>query len=108
MQPLQALAHDHTQLDDADLAWLQLLQADWQILADLSFADLLLYVPEKEVPPKPCRFVVLAQMRPTTSQTLYREDQLGLVVDEEERPLVARAWRLGQIIDGDVPASPRG
>ncbi len=103
-----------THLEGPGLAHIQRLTASWGFLADLSFADLLLYVPERAAsagapgPPSPCRFVVLAQMRPTTSQTLYRDDQLGLVVDENERPLVARAWTLGQIIDGDVAASPRG
>ena len=34
------LVRAHTDLDDEDVAWLQLLLADWQIVADLSFADL--------------------------------------------------------------------
>ncbi|PZR79861.1 MAG: ATPase, partial [Candidatus Aeolococcus gillhamiae] len=94
-----------TDLDAAALAHLQRLVASWGFLADLSFADLLLFVPQKqEASP---RFVVMGQMRPTTSQTLYREDQLGVVVDETQRPLVARAWRLGQIIDAEVEASAR-
>ncbi|HEX3393191.1 MAG TPA: histidine kinase N-terminal domain-containing protein [Acidimicrobiales bacterium] len=108
-----------TDLDGSALAHIQRLTASWGFLADLSFADLLLYVPEKaevaeepgaadgDGPVPPRRFVILAQMRPTTSQTLYREDQLGLVVDAGERPMVARAWQLGQIIDGDAVASPR-
>ena len=37
---LPELAQAYTDLDDDDVAWLQLLQADWQIIADLSFADL--------------------------------------------------------------------
>ena len=36
----------HTDLDDADLSWLQLIMADWQIIADLSFADLVLWLPD--------------------------------------------------------------
>ncbi|MGI9021674.1 MAG: sensor histidine kinase [Acidimicrobiales bacterium] len=106
MASLDVLART-TELEGPALAHVQRLTASWGFLADLSFADLLLYVPEKEVPGGPCRYIVLAQMRPTTSQTLYREDQLGVVVDENERPLVSRAFKLGQIIDGDVPAGPR-
>ncbi|MGI8778347.1 MAG: sensor histidine kinase [Acidimicrobiales bacterium] len=108
-----------TDLDGSALAHIQRLTASWGFLADLSFADLLLYVPHRpdrldgpDLPDadgssQPSRFVVLAQMRPTTSQTLYRDDQLGLVIDADDRPMVARAWRLGQIIDGDAEASPR-
>ena len=44
MPTLSELAQSHTELDSDDVEWLQLLMADWQILADLSFADLLLWV----------------------------------------------------------------
>ena len=33
---------------------------------------------------------------------MYRADWIGTVVDEEERPLVARAFRLGEIIEGEA------
>ena len=45
---LTELVRSHTDLDDEDVAWLQLLQADWQIIADLSFADLVLWLPDRE------------------------------------------------------------
>ena len=45
---LTELVRSHTDLDDDDVAWLQLLQADWQIIADLSFADLVLWLPDRE------------------------------------------------------------
>jgi len=51
---------------------------------------------------------VLGQMRPTTNQTLHREDLVGRIIDEVERPLVARAWRLGQIVDGEITIAPHG
>ena len=94
-----------TSLEPPALAHIQRLVASWGFLADLCFADLLLYVPERTDDGSAQRFVVVGQIRPTTSQTLYREDRVGDVVDEEESPLLARAWRLGQIIDGDVPAT---
>ena len=46
--------------------------------------------------------MVLGQIRPTTSQTLYRHDLLGEQTDEVERPLIARSLRLGEIIEGEV------
>jgi hypothetical protein len=42
------IARAHTDLDADELAWLQLLLADWQIIADLSFADLVLWLPDRE------------------------------------------------------------
>ena len=36
MPSLPELVRAHTDLDDDDVAWLQLLMADWQILADLA------------------------------------------------------------------------
>jgi two-component sensor histidine kinase len=97
-----------TALDAPPLAHLQRLVASWGFLADLCFADLLLYVPERAEGGETRRFVILGQMRPTTSQTLYRDDRVGAVVGAAQRPLVARAWRLGQIIDGEVVVTPRG
>src|SRR6185295_10368144 len=47
-------------------------------------------------------FVVLAHVRPTTGQTLYPADLVGTVVEELERPVVARAWRKGEIVGGDT------
>ncbi|HEY8479689.1 MAG TPA: histidine kinase N-terminal domain-containing protein, partial [Spirillospora sp.] len=45
MPTLSDLVRDHTDLTEADLEWLHALVSDWQLLADLSFADLLLWVP---------------------------------------------------------------
>lgn len=88
-------------VDDGQ-AHLQRLMATWGILADLSRADLVLFVPA--TPGDPSRLVVHGQMRPTTGQTLYHEDLVGLVVTEADRPLVVRAWRLGEIVEGEANA----
>jgi two-component sensor histidine kinase len=95
-----------TALEGPALAHLQRLVGTWGLLSDLCFADLLLFVPVDDPPGS--RFVILGQIRPTTSQTLYREDQIGKVFDAFDRPLVARAWRLGDIIDGEVDLTPAG
>jgi len=88
-------------------AHLQRLMAVWGILADLSFSDLLLVVPRHDGP-EPAGFVVVGQMRPTTGQTVHGDDLVGLAVDESERPLVSRAWQLGQIVEGEVTVDGRG
>jgi two-component sensor histidine kinase len=98
---LVELAQTHTGVTGDQLAHLQRLVASWNVLADLSFADLLLLVPiEGE---EGHRFMVLDQVRPMTGQTLYPQDMVETLVDEVERPLVTRAWRLGEIVEGDAP-----
>src|SRR4051812_799658 len=79
------------------------------MLADLCFADLLLFVPVAAGGGGGGgRFIVLGRRGPTTSQTLHREDLVGRIIDEVERPLVARAWRLGEIVEGEITMTARG
>ncbi|HEX3426458.1 MAG TPA: histidine kinase N-terminal domain-containing protein [Acidimicrobiales bacterium] len=99
MATMAELARDYTDLDGPTLSHLQRLVASWGMLSDLCFADLLLFVP---VAGSADQFVVLGQVRPTTSQTLHRDDLVGHVIDEVERPLVARCWRLASIVEGEV------
>jgi len=92
------LARDHTALDLADLEWLHLIVADWQMVADLSFADLVLWVPTADE----TRYVAVAQMRPNTGPTSYPDDLVGHVVPRGKRPLLDQALDEGRIIrDGD-------
>jgi len=80
---------------DADL--LHRLVGEWQLLADLSFADLLLFVPVT----LDC-FVAVAQIRPTTGPTAYQDDLLGLVVDAADRPQLPQAMLERRIVrEGD-------
>jgi two-component system, sensor histidine kinase PdtaS len=99
MPSLAELARFHTEVSPAGVAHLQRLVAGWGLLADLCFADLLLFAPTTGSDGS--RFIVMGQVRPTTSQTVYRADWIGTTVDADERPLVARAYRLGEIIEGE-------
>jgi two-component sensor histidine kinase len=95
---LSAIARRHTALADADIAWLQLLQADWQIIADLSFADLVLWLPDRSGE----GFVAGAQVRPTTGPTAYVDDIVGSTIAFGRRPLIDAAYELGRIMrEGD-------
>jgi two-component system, sensor histidine kinase PdtaS len=84
------LLGDRTGLDDEAVNHLQLLLADWQILADLSFADLLLLVPFVEDDGSPA-YLCAGQMRPYTAQTIYQEDLVGQVIPRRMRPMAGRA-----------------
>jgi two-component sensor histidine kinase len=99
---LDELAHSRTGIHGGDLAHLERGAAAWRPLADLSFADLLLLAPIAGEDGH--RFVVLAQVRPVTGQTSYPQDLVGTVVDEVERPLLARCWREAAIVESDTPA----
>jgi two-component sensor histidine kinase len=100
------LARRRTGLDREQLEHLQRLMASWGMLADLSFSDLLLLVPAEGSPEAgaagAARFVVVGQMRPTTSQTLYRDDLVGTLLTEADRATLTRAYRTGVITEGEL------
>ncbi|WUH97156.1 PAS domain-containing sensor histidine kinase [Spirillospora sp. NBC_00431] len=122
MPTLTDLVRDRSELTDADLEWLHALVSDWQLLADLSFADLLLWVPLRSADALPADatsrrarkapppdgdatvpgWVAIAQMRPTTGPTAYPEDLVGKVVRTGRRGLIDVAWRERRIVrEGD-------
>lgn len=83
---------------DSDHEHLQRLMTAWTLLADLAFSDLLLLV---EDPGDPDELVVVGQIRPTTSQTMHREDLVGERVPVRAHPLAASALRSGSITEGE-------
>lgn len=103
MATLAELVREHTGTDGPVTAHLQRLVAGWGMLADLCFADLLLFVPERGTD----RFAVVGQVRPATNQTLHLADMVGQVLSPEDRPLVARAFELGSVVEGEVAIRSR-
>lgn len=97
MATLEDLTAKSTLTPD-DLNRLRALISEWQLLADLSFADLLLWVPLRENPKSwPEGHVVVAQMRPTTAATVYPKDLIGNRVRWGERPWVDAALSDGEL-----------
>jgi two-component sensor histidine kinase len=95
---LLALARAHTNLSTADVGWLSMLLADWQIIADLSFADLVLWLPDKGG----TGYWAGGQMRPTTGPTALVDDIVGSFLEAGKRPLLDSALRDGRIArEGD-------
>jgi two-component system, sensor histidine kinase PdtaS len=78
---------------------LRSLCSSWQVLADLSFSDLLLYVPTRDRDV----YEICAQLRPFTSQTLYPNDMVRTTVSQPEQPVVERAYREGLIWSQQEP-----
>jgi two-component system, sensor histidine kinase PdtaS len=92
---LNDLARRRTSLSDADLEWLHALVSDWQLLADLSFADLVLWAPVRDG----SGWLAIAQMRPTTGPTSLQDDVVGTFARPEDQRLLEaarderRVWR---------------
>ena len=98
MPSLKALARAHTDLSREDVEWLSLLLADWQIIADLSFADLVLWLPARDG----SGYWAGGQMRPTTGPTAFVDDIVGEFLHAGRRPLLDSALREGRIArEGD-------
>ena len=97
MSTLGELARARTDLQPADVDWLHRLVGEWQLVADLSFADLLLRVRTREG-----SWLTVAHMRPTTGPTIHPQDVVGVEVTGPEASRVERAWSGGGIVrEGD-------
>jgi len=95
---LDDVARSHTSRTAAEVAWLHRLVSDWQLLADLSFADLVLWLPDADG----LGYWAGAQMRPTTGTTAYVDDLIGGFVPHGRRPLIDQAFTSGRICrEGD-------
>lgn len=86
MSTLEDLVEQHCELQAEDIQWLQLLLEDWESLADLSFSDVVLWVPTKDA-----AFVAVAHARPATAATMFYRDVVGDFVREDWAELAARA-----------------
>ncbi|NBO80413.1 MAG: ATPase, partial [Actinobacteria bacterium] len=100
MPTLVELTTHHTQLGDEDVEHLSSLIAEWGMLADISFADLILYAPV--VTASGTNWLVVAQVRAATGQTLYHTDLVGEYVDDNDRPYIAAAAQTTQIQKGEI------
>ena len=78
MSALNDLLAAHTALTQDDADHLQSLVSEWQLLADLSFADLVLWVPTTGGD-----YLCVAQVRPTTGPTAYQRDLVETTADDE-------------------------
>ena len=103
--PLE-LAYRNAGLDPQARQHLERLMASWNLLADLCFSDLLLYVPTDRLAggePRQANthFVAIGQVRPTTNPTLFEIDLVGQVVSQRQLPLALEALQTGTISVGE-------
>jgi two-component sensor histidine kinase len=91
---LNELVRTHSDLGPADVEWLHLLVGDWQMLSDLSFADLVLWVRDQDAD----GWVAVAHCRPSTGPTVYHDDLVGTRSPSGRRDQLDRAWTTRRVI----------
>lgn len=91
MSNLHELLRKTGSLSAKEREWLHLLVGDWQIIADLAFADLVLWVPDAH------GFTAVAHARPATGTTVHHEDVVDHRLPEARRSLLERTMKLGKI-----------
>jgi two-component sensor histidine kinase len=108
---LRDLVEEHTSLIPAEVEHLHRLAGDWQLVSDLSFADLLMWAKTASSGPGKDEYICVAHVRPTTASTTYADDQVGrLASGADAAHLViaatqGRIWREGDPVwYGDTPA----
>ena len=80
------------------------LVADWQLLSDLSFADLILWVPiRRDIKLWPTGHVAVAHIRPTTAATVFAHDVIGNEVSWGSHPTLDEALSSGEIGSSSEP-----
>ncbi|HYB82347.1 MAG TPA: sensor histidine kinase [Mycobacterium sp.] len=90
MSTLGDLLAEHTVLPGNAVDHLHAVVGEWQLLADLSFADYLMWVRRDDG-----MLVCVAQCRPNTAPTVLQTDSVGTVVAADRLPLVAGTFDSG-------------
>ncbi len=98
MSTLSDLVQAQGRSSQADIVWLHSLVGDWQLLADLAFADIVLWVPSADH-----SFVAVAHARPSSSATLFYRDFVGQVIKPEWKSQVTDAFVTARIVDTATP-----
>lgn len=100
MSTLSELNRKHGNANSSDIEWLNLLIADWQLIADLAFADLVLWVPTPDG-----SFVAAGHARPSSAATIFYRDISGEKVRKEWAGPIQKAFASGKIVHVEAPDS---
>src|SRR6516164_5012814 len=93
MSTLGELLAEHTVLPGKAVDHLHAVVGEWQLLADLSFADYLMWVRRDDGV-----LVCVAQCRPNTAPTVLQTDAVGSVITADRLPLVADTFASGMAV----------
>ena len=98
------LAYSHTALSVKDRERLSELISEWQLLADLSFSDLILWVPKrKDYLSWPEGHIAIAHIRPTTAPTVFAQDVIGQELTWGKNSRIDQSLSTGSIIRDSEP-----
>lgn len=85
-------------LSNAEQAHISALLAQWRMLSDLSFSDLVLWIPQrKDRKNWPDGFIATAQIRPTTAATVFTNDLVGSKINWGSNTELDQALSTGEI-----------
>ena len=94
MSTLSQLISDHGVPNKANIEWLTRLQSEWQLVADLLFADLVLWVPTKDG-----SFIAVGHARPSSAATVFYRDISGQPIRKEWLAPVKQAFESAEIVE---------
>ncbi len=103
MSTLLELLAEHTTLQGSAVDHLQRLVGEWQLLSDLSFSDLALWVPLDNE-----QLLCVAQVRPTTGATVWPDDLVGEVASAGFRQAARYALLSGAVTASEVQELANG
>ncbi len=98
MSTLSDLVYAQGRSSEADVEWLHRLAGDGQLLADLAFADIVIWVPTSDD-----SFIAVAHTRPSGAATLFYRDIVGDRVRPQWHTQVREAFQTGRIVDSASP-----
>lgn len=90
--------YTRTTLFDQQVSWLYQLLGEGQLLADLSFADIVVWAPTQTG-----SFVAVWHLRPSSAATLFYRDIVEKNIRPEWLTLVSQAFTEGVAVDSKVP-----
>ena len=98
MSTLAEMLRDTTTLEPAESEWLHLLAGDWQLVSDLSFADLVLWVRGGMD-----GWRAVAHVRPNTGPMVFYDDIVGSSSSRSRASMLDEAARSRRIVAKAVP-----
>lgn len=98
MSTLSDLVYAQGRSTAEDVEWLHRLAGDGQLLADLAFADIVVWVPTPDD-----SFIAVAHTRPSGAATLFYRDIVGDVVRPQWRTQVKDAFTQVRMVDSASP-----
>ncbi|MDV6238859.1 histidine kinase N-terminal domain-containing protein [Trueperella bernardiae] len=94
MSTLSRILSRDSHLNERQREWLHHLTGEWQIIADITFSDLALYIRVES------GVMTAAQARPATAATVHQTDFVGELVPADEAALIEKAAATGEQVFG--------